>query len=183
MDDDELVRAYRNDVDVALEILYTRHYPRMLKIALYYFKSLEDAEDIASNSFVKAMDNLDSYTEGNFTTWLYTIVRNSCLNELRDSKKHSKLLHGRSNIFEVSEVNPLKTCETAEIRNRILGDMDCLTREHRKILMLFYYDDLSYEEIADIIDAPIGTVMSRMFRAKESLKDYLSSNLRDCLGE
>ena len=142
--------------------------------ALYAFafnltKNESDAEDLVQDTYLKAFRFIDSYEVGtNPKAWLFRILKNSFINKYRSQQK-------RPQSSEIQEDIP--TTGNFSFEN-LLGDevtkaMDELPEDYRTVLLLCDIEDFSYEEIADILGIPIGTVRSRIFRARNTLKKKL----------
>jgi RNA polymerase sigma-70 factor (ECF subfamily) len=107
--------------------------------------------------------------------WLYRVTRNLCFNHVRDRRRREVILYGQRR-SEVDVHDPLQAVFAGEQQQEILAAVDLLSEDHREILMLRYYEDLSYAEIADRLDIRLGTVMSRLSRARERLLAALGTD-------
>jgi RNA polymerase sigma-70 factor, ECF subfamily len=127
-----------------------------------------DCEDIAQEAFLAAYLHLDSYDshQSRFSTWLFTIARNRCFNEAK-RRRPETLDSIEPSIAAGHPADGLIAGETAEALDRAL---DCLPFEQRSAFVLAEIQDLPLEEIARIEAAPLGTVKSRINRAKEKLR-------------
>ena len=142
--------------------------------ALYAFafnltKNPSDAEDLVQDTYLKAFRFIESYQEGtNPKAWLFRILKNSFINKYRSQQK-------KPESSEIQEDIPTNGNFSFD---NLLGDevtkaMDQLPEDYKTVLLLCDIEDFSYEEIADILDIPIGTVRSRIFRARNTLKKKL----------
>jgi RNA polymerase sigma-70 factor (ECF subfamily) len=131
------------------------------------------AEDIAQDAFIQAYEKLSQYNENYaFSTWLYKIADHLAYRQL-------KRLRPMSDIDELQELLPDdKTPVYEEVdkeldRGAVRQALDNLPHDYRQVVTLYYWDDRSYEEIAEIIERPIGTVRTWLFRAKDQLRKEL----------
>jgi RNA polymerase sigma-70 factor (ECF subfamily) len=160
--DDQLVERARNNDDGAFNELVRRHQNFVNKIAYGYVNDSELARDVAQDVFIKAYRGLEYFeSDSRFTTWLYKICRNHCLNLIRRRRLEVERLAGPDLIADAPD-HSLK----ARIKN-LIGK---LSDEYREIIILRYYGDLKYDEIAERLDLPLSTVKVRLFRAKQELK-------------
>lgn len=158
-----------------VERLQLRLYNSMIQM----LGSHDEAEDVVQESFVQAYLKLDTF-QGNsqFFTWLYRIAFNIALSRGRRKRQPLSLEQGR----EVSGADPEDRCEApdqpllrAEQIAMVHAALDLLSEEHRAILVLREMQDTSYEDIAEILDINIGTVRSRLSRARGQLKQHLEA--------
>lgn len=142
----------------------------------------EDAKDLSQEAFLKAWRGLQFYKfEAAFSTWLYRLTSNVCIDHLRQQKRrpvNSLTVQEEqegSTELEVPDQEPLPEEQVLhqETRETIAQAMDQLEDEFRMILTMRVIQDLSYEEIAEIMDLKIGTVKSRLARARNKLKKIL----------
>lgn len=133
----------------------------------------DEAEDVAQKAFIKAYEKLDSFDgdKARYSTWLYRIATNMCLDVLKVSKRTIP-----GDIEDVAESEALHAAlmhdETIrEVRSAVLNLMP---PEHRRTIEAYYWDGMSYQQIADEMGAPINTVKSWMRRAKHQLRSELS---------
>ncbi len=149
--------------------LVEKYKDRAYNLALNYIRDPHYAEDIAQEVFLKVYTSLASYRLGtNFKAWLYRIVHNFSMDTLRKRRRETVL---KESINKREENNPYSKVDT----NLALEEaIKRLPPEYRAVITLRYQEDLSYEEIAEAMDIPIGTVKTWLFRAKEALRDGLS---------
>jgi len=169
-DDKNLVkRCLAGDLK-PFEILLERYQKPVFNIALRLLSNTDDAADVTQATFVKAYEKLNTYNKRyKFFSWLYRIAVNTSLN-LLEQKKRSDLLGDR----EVPEGNRLEEELHASERVEKLEDaiLD-LPVEYRVVIVLRHFHDLSYEEMGIILDLPEKTVKSRLFTARQMLRDLL----------
>jgi len=177
--DTELVRAAAAGRDEAFEILIRRHYQAVLDAAWRYCRNREDALDIAQDTFVKAHQAIGQFRDSGqgqgFRAWLIRIAANKALDLLRRKKRRSEIsLEDYSNgEFFHPAGNPERQAALSEMDATIRKCMERLSPEHRLTLMLREIDGLSYNEIAEVTGVPPGTVMSRLFKARQQMREWL----------
>ncbi len=160
-DDEALVIASREGDEKAFGELVKRYQQFVIRQAYGYLGDNESAKDAAQDIFIKAYEGLP-YLENEriFKSWLYRIGRNHCLN----------LVHRRK-IEEDHKVIPEGTSNpNTDLKLVIRKQIGHLAEKDREILILRYFQDLKYEEIADLLNIPLSSVKVRLHRAKQSLK-------------
>jgi len=178
--DDELVRRARRGDDAAFRALVDRHAGRLYGLALHLAGDAADAEDIVQETFVGAFRGLRGFRgEASVRTWLTRILVRRVA-KLRRWRR-LRLLRRVERAGEAGRDarSDEATAETrADIRMDVADVLGRLSREHRTVIVLRELQGMNYSEIADVLDVPRGTVESRLFRArqrlKELLKDYLA---------
>ena len=162
----------------AYGFLVERYKERAYYSALGIVGSHDAALDISQDAFVRAYRAIKRFDTGKqFFTWYYQILRNLCLNFVRDKKRHARSFseiddHKIKSISDDSQDAAYRV-EQNELKQALWNAMDDLKPHEREIIVLKDFQDSSYKEIADILDIPIGTVMSRLFNARKALKAKL----------
>ena len=191
-EDYELVSSCKEgDVD-AFEVLVKKHQRRMLNIAYRMIGNYEDACEIVQDAFVSAYRNLKGFKgKSKFSTWLYTIVMNLSKNRLKQLKTqlHREKFSMDNPILTndgqikvepaSSEPSVLEKLEKRDVQQKVQGCINSLDDEFRDVLILRDIQGFSYGEISDLLKAPEGTVKSRLFRAREAVKDCLKNVIGD----
>jgi len=134
----------------------------------------EDARDAAQDTLVKVLRNLDRYDPNRkFSTWVFGIARNTCIDEHRRRKRRAW-----DEPSEVVDHGPTPHQQTARAQRaqQIHSAMEQLPPMYREVLVLYHFEHRKYREIADILEVPIGTVMNRIFRARQKLRDLYESH-------
>lgn len=180
---DELLveQAKRGDVD-AFEQLIGQHEKRVFNYAYRLTGNREDASDIAQEAFIRVYTSLSEFRgDASFTTWLYRIVHNACLDEIRkrqrqkftsidepvalgDDQPLGKQLPG-------TEDGPEQALERVEIQRAVQESIQTLDEEFRAVIVMREIQGHSYNEIADALQINLGTVKSRLNRARTALKE------------
>jgi RNA polymerase sigma-70 factor (ECF subfamily) len=187
--DRELVqRAQQGDRD-AFRQLYERHHKRAYVVALGVLKNRQDALDVVQEAFVRVHQHLDSFQgSSGFYTWLYRIVMNLAIDQLRrrrttrpveydDGQGRDCALADDTILPRVLDSNPGTAAMRRELMKRVERALAALPEYHRQVILLRELEGLSYEEMAEILEVPKGTIMSRLFHARRkmqaALKDYV----------
>ncbi len=159
----------------AFAVIVARYTERAYRMALYILGSEQDAMDLSQDAFIRAYRNLKRFDVSRpFFPWFATILRNLCYNFLRRRKRKQAYNIEDFQIAEPSSApsspSSAITVETKIALNRALSE---LSPQDREIIGKFYFEQLSYAEIANELDIPIGTVMSRLYYARRHLKDRM----------
>ena len=167
-----LMERIKNGDEAAFEELVTRHSKTVYKLAYRFLYDSQDAEDITQEVFLRVYRAAESYTpKAKFSTWLYTITKNICFNELRKKKSVTIFSIEDEMLPELPslDANPVSKLEEAEVRQRVLDAVKALPANLRIAVILLKYHDLSYEEVADILGCTVNAVKLRVHRAKKFL--------------
>jgi RNA polymerase sigma-70 factor (ECF subfamily) len=187
-----LVRRVQRGEKGAFDALVIKYQHKVVKLVMRYVRSPAEAEDIAQEAFIKAYRALPQFRgDSAFYTWLYRIAINTAKNAVaaRDrspidydldlqNSEESYELQGRLKDSETPEALAL----TEEIRVIVNAAMEALPEDLRTAIMLRELEGLSYEEIAASMDCPVGTVRSRIFRAREAIDRSLRQVFESGLG-
>ena len=160
------------------------HIDELYATALRYTKNDKDAEDLVQETFLKAFTNFHRYEKGtNCRAWLFTILTNTFINRFRRKKKEREILSAEDlrpveqNFFhrERAEIaqNPERGLVHKTFSHDIKQALSALPEEFRTVVILADLNDFSYKEIAHILDVPVGTVMSRLFRGRKMMRRHL----------
>ncbi|MCK4511603.1 sigma-70 family RNA polymerase sigma factor [bacterium] len=176
-------KAKRGNIDAFGELV-ERYKERAYMIALGFVGNPDDAMDLSQEAFVKAFKAIGSFKDGcDFYPWFYAVLRNTCFNFLRRRKtrKESSLDAAREYGFDVVDgaPDPSATLERKEMRALVRAEIDNLAPVHKEILLLRHYELLSYKQMAGVLGCPIGTVMSRLYAARQTLKVRLTRYMTD----
>lgn len=152
--------------------------------ALRYAKNEKDAEDLVQETYLKAFTNFHRFEEGtNCRAWLFTILTNTFINKFRRKKKEREILNAedlrpiRQNFHNVEKAEFYRDPERGALHKTFSQDvkdaLEALPVEFRMVVILADLNDFSYKEIAHILDCPVGTVMSRLFRGRKMMRRRL----------
>ncbi len=129
----------------------------------------EDARDAAQDTLVKVLRNLDKYDPArSFKTWVFGIARNTCIDEHRRRRRRAWDEPG-----EIVDTAPTALQEVARLQRaeQLHEALDRIPPMYREVLVLYHFEHLKYVEIAEALELPMGTVMNRIFRARQKLRD------------
>jgi RNA polymerase sigma-70 factor (ECF subfamily) len=184
LDDHSLVQACRAGQTEAFGVLVQRYQNRLYPTVLRVIGSAEDAKDVLQDAFLRAFEKLDQFQgESSFYTWLYRIAVNLALSGHRRQRvryvPHTNGEHlarrGDDPADESAEADPTSSLERAEREEMVEAALEQLCPDHRAVIVLKDFDGRRYEEISAVLQIPVGTVRSRLHRARCELRDRLSS--------
>jgi RNA polymerase sigma-70 factor (ECF subfamily) len=175
--DDLLIRQTLSGDRDAFGQLIRKYQDRLFTGMVHVIRNDVDAEDVVQEAFILALTKLDSF-QGNsaFFTWLYRIAFNVAITRLRRKKRSvsmDRLSEESSLQLQSNEPLPDQGIKNQEQAQMLMLALGKLSEEHRSILVLREIDELDYETISQILDLPIGTVRSRLHRARLQLKQLL----------
>lgn len=171
--DTALVRATLEGDNAAYEVLVKKYHRPIYNLALRMVKKPEDAEDITQNVFVKAYEKLDSYRPSHqFFSWIYRIAVNESINF---SKRQRRLDEYESGVTAFREETPADAYGQDALSNAIGRAIKMLKIDYRLVIVLKHYHDFSYKEMSEVLGVPVKTVKSRLFTARQQLKEILES--------
>jgi len=171
--DEEITRLIQSGKIEFFDILIERYEEKIKRYSRKFLSDHEDINDVLQDIFIKAYKNIQSFdTKRKFSSWLYRIAHNELVNALKKNKKKSLSLFDLDVLFPHffqdnnlnQEINQKDTKETIE------KCLDKLEFKYREPIILYYFEGLSYQEIADILQIPVSTVGIRIKRAKEKIK-------------
>ena len=177
---EELVRAAARGGEDAFGELVRLYENKVYALALRMCGSPEDAWDVAQEAFLSAWRGLPSFRgEPEFATWLYRLTSNAAIDHLRRARRQRGEVSLEALSAPDSGPSPQESAERGELRWAVTAGMERLTEDHRQILVLRELQELSYEEISQVLDVDLGTVKSRISRARRALRKILleSGNL------
>lgn len=179
-------RALANDQQAYTEIV-DRYRNQIYHFIYRMVKDDAQAQDLTQETFIKAFRALASFNSNYaFTTWLYKIASNNCIDHFRKKRLNTYSLDtplkakdgDLQRDFADSDQGPESEIISKEKTNQIETAIQALPEKYRKAILLRHTKDKSYEEIAEILDVPLGTVKVRIFRAREMLKAKLKEQMR-----
>lgn len=160
------------------------HLDELYATALRYTKNEKDAEDLVQETFIKAYTNWHRFEQGtNCRAWLFTILTNTFINKYRRKKKEREILNAddlrpiEENFFDRERTEFYNSPERESVQKSFTSELQAaleqLSDEFRTVVVLADLNDFSYKEIAHILDCPVGTVMSRLFRGRKMMRELL----------
>ena len=191
--DQELIRlAAQGDSD-AFDVIYLRYKPKLAKFIRGFVQDDSTADDLLQETFLRVYSHTEQYRPtSSFSSWIYRIATNICLNELRRRRTHpmislnkevqvaftdseSETIELHELIPDTSFIGPGEAVESSETMQEIDSALGSLSSAHREVVTLRLYNELKYEQIAEILQCSVGTVKSRTFYGLRALRDKLDS--------
>jgi RNA polymerase sigma-70 factor, ECF subfamily len=195
-EDLELVRRVQNGDNLAFRTLVERHQRRAFAIALSLVRHEQDARDIVQDAFLRVHRSLASFQgSSSFFTWLYRIVTNLAIDlvrrpgrntdELEEDRQRISSTPGSTEqpdpiwVSKIDGADPLEVLRRKELAKRMQEAIDSLPAYHKAVILMREVEGLSYEEMAEAMQVSKGTIMSRLFHARQKLQKALA----DCYEE
>ena len=171
----------------AFDLLVLKYQSRLISTAFKFVKDLQIAEDLVQDSFIKSFKSLGSFREDcTFYTWIYRITVNTSKNYLVSKKRKDELLQTDISkeenyvIEPIDKDTPEDLFHASQLHKIIIESLNGLGEDTKTALTLREFDGLSYEQIAEVVNCPVGTVRSRIFRGREvideAIKEYRKGN-------
>jgi RNA polymerase sigma-70 factor (ECF subfamily) len=186
LSDPAVVVEARKGSEAAYRELLTRYERPVFSLIFRMVRDRETAEDLAQETFIKVLNNLDRYSpEFKFSSWLFKIANNLTIDHLRRRRVDTISIEGapdavtaesaRATSIAVASISesPLEELESRELGTAIERAIGKLRPEYRACIMLRHVEDKSYEEIAEIVKLPLGTVKTYIHRARHELRTAL----------
>jgi len=193
MQEMQLVEAWRDGDADALKRLLSSYQRRVFSICYRMLHHIEDAQDVAQDVLMKVFESLESYDgRSKLSTWIIRITMNACISHQRRGKvrKTTSLSGGtgwepgesgsqglRLSLADTTEPEPGSSVEHSERRRVVILALNRLEPDVRALLVLRDVQDLDYEQIGNVLDVPVGTVKSRLFRARAALREEVEQML------
>jgi RNA polymerase sigma-70 factor (ECF subfamily) len=192
----QLVRAHRSGDPEAIGKLLTVYQYRVYSICYRMMRNPEEAADLTQESLLRVLEGLDSYDErAKLSTWVIRVTMNCCLSAMRKrSRRRTTSLDARlesephdaspgANLADPGELSGLRRVEQAEVRSRLLAALQRLEPDTRALLVLRDAQGLEYQQIAAVLSVPVGTVKSRLFRARAALRSEMERSEAETIDE
>ena len=179
--DSVLIEKAKNGNKGAFNILVNKYYPRVYATLFSFTKSKEDSEDLSQQTFIKVWQQLSSFRgDSAFFTWVYRIAINLAKNFVASSGFKKQKINTSIEKAEI-DITSFEDIESAAIHeeslNEIKNFINTMPESLKTAFTLREVEGKSYEDISVITDTPIGTVRSRIFRARESIIDFMQKEL------
>ena len=179
-----LVRRAKKGDYRAFDLLVLKYQSRVISTVFKYVKEKHLAEDISQEAFIKSYKSLDSFREeSSFYTWVYRIAVNTAKNYIVSSKRREEIImtdFSEDNTYYPEKLDvdsPQDILNASELRDLIFETLSSLGEETRTALSLREFDGFSYEQIAEIVNCPVGTVRSRIFRGREMIEEKVRKHM------
>jgi len=188
--DDKLVKRAKKGDSRAFDLLVLKYQGRVAQLVSRYVNNAAEVEDVTQEAFIKAYRALPKFRgDSAFYTWLYRIAANAAKNNLvaLGRRPTTDLALDDSESYEVpgrlkDNESPDEVIMGQQLEAVISQAIDALPLELKAALTLREFEGLSYDEIAEVLECPIGTVRSRIFRAREAIDQKVASQMRGELG-
>jgi RNA polymerase sigma-70 factor, ECF subfamily len=179
-DDAKLVSASKAGDQDAFAQLVQRHQRRVFNLVFRMLQQYEEANEVTQETFFAAWQGLPSFRgDARFSTWLYRIAYNCCLKQLEQRKRDTVLQAAiqAEQVFqeESCDERAAEELETRERQALVREHLSLLPTKYRVVLILRHLQEMTYEEMAEILTVPIGTIKTHLFRARNLLKDRLET--------
>lgn len=172
-DEDLALLVQSGDVE-KFGILMERYQAKLFRYGKKFLSSEDNIEDVVQDVFIKTYQNINSFnTSLRFSPWIYRIAHNTYINAIKKSSSGPAYIFDFDTLLShtVTEDPIVREKEQKEIKEIVDQGLSEIEPKYREILVLYYIEDLSYKEIAEILHIPVGTVGVRIMRAKEILKE------------
>ncbi len=177
-DEQLATRAQDGDAE-AFGALVDRYEQKLLRYGTKFLARSEDIEDIVQDVFLSAYRSIQGFDVSlRFSPWIYRIAHNAFVNALRKREREPIFLDFDTLLsHETHDDSHVSEQERREVREMLDRGLTRLPPKYREVLVLHYFEDMAYKDIADVLHVPLGTVSVRIRRAKEMLKQQLQNNI------
>jgi len=175
--DAECVRRVQQGDTDSFEVLVRRHQKAIFNLVYRLLGNYDEAAEVAQEVFLSAFKSIHQFRgEANFSTWLYRIGLNhaSTRRKSLNSAQQRHIPLDGTEVIADGAVDPAKNVEHKEIQQRVQQALNSLDPEDARIVLLRDLQDIPYEDVAEMLDIPVGTVKSRLHRARQALKTSLA---------
>ena len=179
MTDEALAALVQGNNHEALGVLMDRYQAKLLRYGKRFLAQDANIVDVVQDVFVKAYENIQSFdSTRKFSPWIYRIAHNAFVSEIRRKSREPVAYLDLDAILAhpAYEFDPAADEERSQMQGMIEKGLDALTPAYKEIIILYYIEQQSYQEISDILQVPVGTVGVRLRRARKALKDYVEGN-------
>ena len=171
LSDSEAIKAVKAGDREAYKAIVERYMRRAYGIAITFVRDPQDALDVSQTAFIRAYRNLKRFDAARpFFPWFYRILRNICLDHLKRARRAREIPLEDVTILSVE-------AQDHEMKQMLWQAIEDLPLEQREAVVLRYFEDMSYKEIAETLDKPVGTVMSSLYYAKRRLRAMIRGYL------
>jgi RNA polymerase sigma factor (sigma-70 family) len=163
-----------------IEMLMNEYGKSVVRLAFTFMKQKQQAEDIAQEVFIKCYEKLDTFrNESSYKTWIYRITVNLCKDRLRSWSFRNIIFNDFFTKENVSSKTPESELMSLEEKEELSIKVLTLPVKYREVIIFYYYEELSYNDIADLLNISIPSVKSRLHRARLLLKKKLEGGRHD----
>lgn len=172
--DEQLAKAVQGGTAEAFGELMERYEAKLLRYGTKFISSSDDITDLVQDAFLRAYQNIQSFdTSMRFSPWIYRIAHNEFVSALRKKSRTSVIAVDFDTFISHPVYDDPAPAQREQKEMRILIDrgLEKIKAKYREVLVLFYLEELSYQEISDVLQVPVSTVGIRLKRAREALAD------------
>jgi RNA polymerase sigma-70 factor (ECF subfamily) len=170
-EDDKLMAAVRKDSSIAMKVLVDRYKKKAYYIALGLVGDHDEASDLSQEAFIRIYNARRNYDQSKpFFSWFYTILSNLARNHLKKRSVRSEYARQTKDAYNPKLQTPTAPdviIESDEARTAVWEAIEGLSYDHREVIILRHFEDMSYEDIAKLVGVPVGSVMSRLYYARK----------------
>lgn len=177
MSDKHIIKLVLSGDTEQYQLLVERYHQRLIYHLSFLLKDDEQAKDIAQEAFIQAFSKLSQYNDNYaFSTWLYRIADNFAYKQIKQSKRIERDFD--IEILEDDKPEYGDVLDRRQTREQVRESIKSLEPRYQQVITLYYWENFNYEQIAEVIDHPVGTVRTWLFRAKEQLRKELYGQVR-----
>ena len=167
LSESEAIKLVQKGDKEAYQVIVERYMKRAYYIVLGFVRNSQDALDLSQESFIKAFRKIKRFDpERPFFPWFYKLLKNICLDHIKRKSRTPEIPLDEVRVFKEER-------EDKEMKEILWKGIESLPFEQREVIILRYFQQLSYQEIAEITAKPVGTVMSSLYYAKKRLKEKI----------
>jgi len=171
LSESEVIKQVKKGNREAYQVIVERYMQRAYYIALGFVRNSQDAMDISQESFIKAFRKIKRFdSEKSFFPWFYKLLKNLCLDHIKRRSRVQEIPLDEARVLKEER-------EDREMKEILWRGIEGLSFEQKEVIILRYFQQFSYQEIAEITAKPVGTVMSSLFYAKKRLKEAIKKFL------
>ncbi len=177
--DTNIVERLKKREESAFKELVDTYGDMVFRVCMGVLHNAADADDVTQEVFIEVYRSVQKFqSKSKLSTWLYRITLNKSLNHLRDNRRHKRALLPDKEQMEqwnvsATDADPLEVLHNQERRQTLQKAIDGLPERQKKAFVLSQYEDLSYKEIADVMETSVSSVESLLFRARQNLQKEL----------
>lgn len=174
-DEEIVLRVQKGDSEI-FGVLVDRYEKKLLRYGKKFLAHPEDVQDIVQDVFIRAYRNIQSFDLAQrFNPWIYRIAHNAYLNTMRRNSLAPLTVDFDTVLVHFKYDDPSESeREQRDMRDLVERSMNGLSAKYREVLILHYFEEMPYKDIADVLEIPIGTVSIRLKRAREALKKNIN---------
>lgn len=171
LSENEVIKQVKKGNREAYQVIVERYMQRAYYIALGFVRNSQDAMDISQESFIKAFRKIKRFdSEKSFFPWFYKLLKNLCLDHIKRRSRVQEIPLDEARVLKEER-------EDREMKEILWRGIEGLPFEQKEVIILRYFQEFSYQEIAEITGKPVGTVMSSLYYAKKRLKEAIKKFL------